>query len=337
MTRREDGRYQESITINGKRKFFYGRTKAEVYKKIAAYKEADERGKLFNEVCDEYEEYCLPQLSPSSSMSYMASLNRARAAFGDRPIKDIRPVEIRAFVSQTSRERHLAFKTAKKQLMVVNCVFSYALNSGYIDVNPAIGITLDKNLPKAKRDIASDADIKRVKESVDCDFGLFAYMALYTGCRRGELLALRWEDVDRENRTITINKSVCRKESGVFLKEPKTEAGVRVLPILDKLLDKLPHKKHGLIFPMGNELMTESAFRRRWEKYQKQSGVSCTPHQLRHAYATMLFEAGVSESDAQELLGHANIQTTKDIYTHMREQQKDKVRKALWSVDIVSN
>ncbi|MDY4190917.1 MAG: tyrosine-type recombinase/integrase [Oscillospiraceae bacterium] len=58
------------------------------------------------------------------------------------------------------------------------------------------------------------------------------------------------------------------------------------------------------------------------------------PHQLRHAYATMLFENGIAEADAQELLGHAQISTTMDIYTHIREGRKKQIRDKLLNVDI---
>ena len=72
-----------------------------------------------------------------------------------------------------------------------------------------------------------------------------------------------------------------------------------------------------------------------WNRYKAASGVTCSPHQLRHCFATMLFEADVPESDAQELLGHAQISTTKDIYTHIRDSRKKKVRESLYGIDIV--
>lgn len=75
--------------------------------------------------------------------------------------------------------------------------------------------------------------------------------------------------------------------------------------------------------------MTETQFQRQWKLYQKESGVSATPHQLRHAYATILFEAGLDDKDAQELLGHANISTTRDIYTHITNKHREETAKKL--------
>lgn len=184
----------------------------------------------------------------------------------------------------------------------------------------------------------SEEDIARVKASVGLPFGLFAYMAMYTGCRRSELLALTWDDIDLEDRTISVNKSIYQIEGGrVLVKPPKTEKGTRELPILDKLLPYMQAGGKGLLFPNPHSggYIGDGSFTLYWRRYQAASGVTCTPHQLRHCFATMLFEAGVSESDAQDLLGHAQISTTKDIYTHIREQRKKKVREQLYGVDIV--
>ncbi len=66
-----------------------------------------------------------------------------------------------------------------------------------------------------------------------------------------------------------------------------------------------------------------------WGSYQKNTGLTITPHQLRHAYATILYEAGIDVKAAQSFLGHSNIQTTMDIYTHLSEAKK------IDSVDVI--
>jgi len=98
---------------------------------------------------------------------------------------------------------------------------------------------------------------------------------------------------------------------------------------LNKLKEKLVKKK-GLVF--GN--ITKNAFSYRWSKYCKQAGLwngkpTVTPHQLRHAYATILFEAGIDVMDAMDLLGHADIKTTRNTYTHIRKLRKEHTAEKL--------
>ena len=155
-------------------------------------------------------------------------------------------------------------------------------------------------------------------ESFKVSFGIFAYFLLYTGCRRGEALALRYEDIDYENKTILINKSLYWQGNKAEIKSTKTKAGTRSIILLDALAAKLP-KGTGYVFG-GDAPLTNTAFRRRWDKYIKISGVTATCHQLRHLFATILYECGIDEKLAQELLGHSSITVTRNVYTHIRRQ-----------------
>lgn len=345
MVRRKDGRWQEQITVTvrgrPKQKYFYGSTKAEVLRKIAEWKrDEDERkakGVPFSQVADDWWEQAEEDISPNTARPYKAALNRAREHFGEQSIESITPADIALFLRQTVKKNKMADKTARTQLMICNLIFRYAVQCGHVLSNPARDLDVPRNLKKTKREIASDEDIKRVKENYDAPFGAFAYWCLYTGLRRNELLALTWEDVDMEKRLIHVTKSCFRDADGkVKAKSPKTESGVRDVPVLDKLAEKITPGT-GLVFPGENgKYMTNGMWERHWKHYTDASGVKCTPHQLRHAYATMLYEAGdsVSMEDAQYLLGHANLQTTKDIYTHIRESKVEKIKNSMLSIDI---
>ena len=340
MVRRKDGRWQEQITVNGKQKYFYGKTKAEVLRKIADWKteEAERRktGESFRKIADEWWEHARDELAAGTQRTYIPAFNRAQARFGALPIRSITPAEISAFLRSAIRENNMADKTARTQLMVCNLIFRYAVQAGAVDSNPARDLEVPRNLKKTRRDIASDDDIKRVKEGYDAPFGAFAYWALYTGLRRNELLALTWDDVDIPNRTIHVTKSCFRDNDGkVKAKAPKTASGVRDVPIPDRLAEKITPGK-GLVFPGEKGYISHGVFKNLWKHYADATGVTCTPHQLRHAYATMLYEAGdkVSMEDAQYLLGHANLQTTADIYTHIRDVKAEKIKAAMMDIDI---
>ena len=129
------------------------------------------------------------------------------------------------------------------------------------------------------------------------------------------------------------------------IKEPKTEAGKRSVVLLDALRDVLPEPGTGYIFG-GEKPLTKIQVRKRWLNWCRDAGLATgtttqregkngrayesttweadiTPHQLRHAFATILFDAGIDVKDAQEILGHASIQVTRDIYTHIRQQRRE--------------
>ncbi len=332
MTRRKDGRWQEAIAVNGKKYYFYGKTKAEVLRKIQDFKEKEENGKTFVEVANEWWEEHESKIAFYTARSYKPAVLRAKQAFPTQYIKDILPNQISKEIKLFAKT--YADKTVRTQLMMYNLIFKYAVEMGYVLMNPVRDLSVPSGLPKRKVTVPSAEDIEKVKSSTDCTFGMFAYWAMYTGMRRGELLALRWEDVDFKNRTITVNKAVEHINNKPHLKKPKTDSGYRTIPILNKLYEKIKKGK-GYVFPNQNgEMLTETQWQRQWELYTKESGVEATPHQFRHAFATMLFENNVSEKDAQEILGHAQLSTTMDIYTDIREARKKKIYDKLLAVDI---
>ena len=97
------------------------------------------------------------------------------------------------------------------------------------------------------------------------------------------------------------------------------------------MLEPLKKRKNDLVFPdENNELYKNSKLTRLWENYQKESGlIDVTPHMIRHGYSTMLFNAGLQAKDMQDLMGHAQISTTMDIYTDISKEHKEATRTKL--------
>ena len=333
MTRRKDGLYQEKISIHGKIKYFYGKTKTEVYRKIREFESEKEHGIFFQKVAEEWWEEHEPKLAYTTTKGYKPAMKRAVMRFGDVGIKDIEPTQISRHIKEFAATH--AEKTVKTQLMVYNLIFAYAVESGYCLFNPVRDLSIPDNLPKSKRTSPPQNEIEIAKASVNKKFGLFVYMALYTGMRCGELLALTWDDIDMNNRTITINKSLYHIDNKPCLKLPKTAASIGQVPILDKLYEVLKPSK-GIVFanPQG-EYLTDRQYRTLINNYKKETGITSTPHQFRHAYATMLFEAGIPPEEAQALLRHAQISTTMDIYTDLREAKKKQIFEKVYSIDMV--
>ena len=330
MYRRPDGLYEKIITVHGKRKAFRGRTEKEVFQKILEYQGETERGRLFSAVAEEWKADHWGSIAYNTTKGYAPAYRRAIERFGDMPVKDIKASVINSFIVAFSKKGY-AQKTVRTQLLLLHLILSHAVICGDIEYNPASNVNIPKNLPKKKRELPNDADIETVKRSVGCTFGLFAYFLLYTGCRKGEALAIQYGDIHWDDKTIIISKSVYHDNNRPRIKRPKTEAGSREILLLDNLAEQLPKgkKDHYLFSPDGITPYTETQFQRQWELYCKEAGLSITPHQLRHAYATMLFEAGIDEKDAQELLGHSSITMTRDIYTHIRKVRNDSTAKLL--------
>lgn len=326
MYQRPDKLYESIRVIDGKRIAFRGKTPSEVEKKMRDYKSKLESGLTFLEVSDLWEREHLPTLAPNTLKGYKPAIERANEQFGGKYVRETTPAEIKSFIDGFAK-KGFAQKTVKTQLLILNLIFKYAVLMGQISNNPCAAVSVPKNLPRGRREIPSDDQIKRVKEYCQSSqMALLAYLILHTGCRRGEAVALRWADIDFDERTVSISRSAYQSGSKVMFKCPKTSSGVRTVPLFDCLAEKLsPRLPTELVFSKSDgSPLDDSAFKANWNEYKNASGVNITPHQLRHAYATVLFDAGIDPKDAQELLGHAQLSTTMDIYTHISEARRKK-------------
>ena len=334
MYQRPDGLYEKGITIDGKRIRFRGKTEREVMQKIANYEAKQETGMTFVDVAEQWRNEYSADVEYYSYIKSKAAYNSAIAFFDSEYIKDITPRDISRYYAFLASKGY-AKKTVNNYKAIVSNVFKYAIVKGYADTNPTTMAAVPKKLKQTKRTLPSDEDIAKVKQSVDCESGFLALFLMYTGCRKGEALALQYKDIDLKKKVIKVYKSVYYEGNLPKIKQPKTENGIREIPLLDALIPHIPKgKAEEYIFSIdGTRPYTHSTFNRRWSKYQQQSGVTCTPHQLRHAYATMLYEAGLDERIAMEIMGHSDIATTRNIYTHIRTSKLDKAAEILNSLN----
>lgn len=327
MLKRKDGYYQTQLTIDGKIKYFYGKTQTEVYKKINEYKGAVEEGRSFRDVAREWAARHEKEVSYNAHRAYNVSYKETLKLFGKMPIKQITPQAVDKYIREIA-SRGFALRTVKGYLSLLNLVFTHAVLSGDVETNPAQYVKPPKGLTTTKRELPQVGVIEAIKSNVDETYGLFPFFLLYTGCRRGEALAVRFEDIDKKNNIINITKSVYHVGNKPVIKGTKTTAGTRTIPLLSDLKNKLP-KGNGYIFGNGENPPTLTMFRRRWDSWQRTAGIEVSPHQLRHLFATILYEAGIDEKMAQEILGHSSISVTRNIYTHIRSSQIDTARKKL--------
>ena len=155
-----------------------------------------------------------------------------------------------------------------------------------------------------------------------------------TGMRRGELLGLKWSDIDIEHGLISVQRSVWYDGSQPFIKNTKTEAGERTIPILEplkeKILAELKRKPNSNHYVFGAEKpLTEKAYRHRYKMYKQRVGISSTLHQLRKSFATAAVDANVPPDVLKEIIGHKDISTTINIYAEVRENRIKEAGNAL--------
>lgn len=322
MKRREDGRMVKSITDprTGKRLYFYGKSEREVNRKILEFTAESTRTRTFNEIVDEWWTEAKSSLAYQSIKSYKPAVERAKAEFGDMMISDIHPKNITLFLRRLSKDG-MALRTLANQRSVINMAFNHAVLENYIEVNPCTAVQLPKASKKATRTAASTTDEEIVKATYDV--WLFPYIALMTGMRKGEILALQWKDIDFDENLISVTKSVYHEGDRPYIKEPKTKAGCRSVPLLRPLKDVLINIKQDspetyIISDDGIKPLTNRRFITLMKHYKEETGAECTAHQLRHSFATIAFECGVPIKSVQEILGHKQLSTTMDIYTDFR-------------------
>lgn len=323
---RPDGLHETIRTINGKRIAFRGRTDLEVDHKLLAYQEQAEKGRPFQAVAEEWRDIHFPTLAANTLRGYRAPYVRAVEEFGPTPIRRITPADIRRFIAAFSHGGRAA-KTVTTQRLILNLIFSYAVEIGEVDFNPCSNVSIPKRLKKGRREAASPEDEEIIKSSAH--IWLLPYFILYTGLRKGEALAITHGDIDRLAGVIRVTKSVFYENGKPKLKHPKTEAGTRSVPLLDQLVKKLPRegKKSAYLFSEdgGATPLSEAQYAVAWRRFARETGIHCTAHQLRHSYATMLFDLDVGVKDAQDILGHSTVAMTQDIYTHIRDSHRQRV------------
>ncbi len=343
MKKRSDGRFAKKVTLpNGEIKFFYGKTEREVYKKIDEYILQKSKPRTFNEVADQWQREHWENIEDGTITCYRPALARAIEKFGNIEVNDIKPLDVQRALNEM-KVLNYSHHTTAIYLSVLRQILNVAVLNSDIDVNPSIAVKVPKGLKTKKREIPNDEIIKAVDNGMDKDFGLFAYLIMYTGLRRGEALAIQLKDIFLKKQIINIYKSLSFNGSATKIKTTKTEAGQREVFILNRLipmLSAIDGKPTDYLFG-GEKPLSESVYRRKWLKYCKAIGMIdknnkplFTPHQLRHVYATFLYEQEIGIKDAQKLLGHTKAETTQDTYQHIRMSRLPQVADKLNNIKV---
>lgn len=239
-------------------------------------------------------------------------------------------------------------------LSVINRIFKYAVLMDILDSNPFDKVIKPKSRQtQRKGNFLTKEELKEfLKLAQSATLSYFfplVHLMSYTGLRQGEALALKWSDIDFENKKITVDKTATRIKERQTLQTPKTKNSKRVISIDSATLSILKSWKKDQIkiyFKNGKHFEGDENFiftnqRGEWVhihnfiRYFKRFIAdhklkSITPHGLRHTHASLLFSAGVEPKNISDRLGHSTVQITLDLYTHITEEQRtDTVDKLL--------
>ena len=292
----------------------------------------------FKDAAEAWETVYREGCNPRTWQNYKPHFEDIVDKYGKYPISDIQGLHVIQDLQRAKAQGYSRTIINTKRTLFNN-ILNHAVAQGWISWNPAVGIKLPKGLPSSKRSAPTDEMINTIIQNWRIPFGIFALLCLCTGLRKGEALALLKTDIQFSE--ITVSKSLTFADGDrPKVKEPKSEAGKRTVPIVSILAAPLEEYMAGLdgniLFPNlsyngspGNTYMTQSNYDTAWGNYVKSVGLDgLTAHQLRHGTATLLYEAGVDVYTAKKILGHAKVSTTMEIYTELREKhEKQSVSK----------
>lgn len=232
----------------------------------------------------------------------------------------------------------LSEKTIKDMIVILKSCLKEWGKESFQEYNE-IHVKYPNIIRKEKRRALSREEVNYMIERIQIENNLEALgyaISLYTGMRIGEICALQWNDVDLENRLIHVNKTLQRiyvKEfngnsiSKVIITTPKSDKSVRDIPVshsLYTLLEKFSCDGRENYVLTGTKEFTEPrAHRRHYESFLKRNNIHhvCF-HELRHTFATYCIESGADYKIVSELLGHASVNTTLNLYVHPRMEDK---------------
>ncbi|MYL21655.1 tyrosine-type recombinase/integrase [Halobacillus litoralis] len=333
---------------------------AEVEKEVFENTYVQEQNITFQEFTLEWLKTYRDTAKISSVRNRQHNLDHLNKFFGNKKIKDITRKQYQAMLASLHNAGY-AFNTLDGIHATGRMVFRKAVEFNIIKDSPCDFAKIPRKVETVEEVESSKGEIKfmekeelirflnAAKESgIDKDYPMFLTLA-YSGLRVGELIALKWSDIDMYKKTLRVTKTYYNPNNRTKeyqLLTPKTKGSIRTLKMdagvievlkrhkehQDDLIDKMKNEYTQLDFVFAKEvqnlgypefLKTVNTHMRRLLKI---SGIhkELTPHSLRHTHTSLLIEAGVGVKEIQQRLGHGDINTTMNIYAHITENMEEK-------------
>ena len=255
---------------------------------------------------------------PTTLAAYRAALrSHLTPALGDLPLAKVAPEDVERFIG-AERRRGVAAKTTLNALGFLHSIFEFGMRRDWWGRNPCKLVDKPRVEPSPDIRFLDQEELEALLRATEnpTDRTLFLTAAL-TGMRQGELLALRWRDIDWPARRVRVRRNYVRGNWGA----PKTRRGSRAVPLADRLATELEHhfrrstyaRDDDLVFchPALGSVLDHSDLVRRFKRALRAAGVRDVRfHDLRHTFGTRMAAAGVPLRTLQEWLGHRDFTTT---------------------------
>lgn len=354
---------------------------ADFEKKVLAREYMAGATMTFEEYAHKYlEEYARNKQAPRTLQNTEAAIKQFVSDFGYLPLEHLTPLFLQEYTNKLFKvpkgngSGTLSQGTVKRRMAVLSAMLSRAVRWHLLQSNPMFNVEVSQNddapdtdkimcfnqeqaevflaaldnplmyrYQRKGSDPESSAHEYQAKHTIQLQLKLFFYLAMFTGCRRGELIALQWSDIDFNESTVSITKSTCRVDGKTITKTTKTKGSVRTLAIPSLVVSlakqwKTAQQRYRLqigskwegdnyIFIQwnGRQMHLDTpyqAFHRIINNYNANRPVTAPElpliplHGLRHTSATLLIGQGVNVRTVFGRLGHSSTSTTMNIYAH---------------------
>ena len=362
ITKRKDGRFQARITVqtpNGpKRRYIYGRKYNEVKRKRDLALGEAAKGIVYDDEKVTVGVYLDRWLNDSvrgsvrqstfDRDSYLVRVH-INPILGRIKLKKLTALDVQGFY-RNRLDFGLSASTVNKIHSVLHKALSQAVKWNMIPRNVAEMANAPRPTTEEMRPLSAE-ETRRLLDAVHGDRLEALYMlAVTTGMRRGELLGLKWSDIDLENAMVSVQRTLTRTDNGkrVALGEPKTKKSRRTIRLTEAAVEALRghlqrqlreievlgdrYADEGLVFTteVGTLINPSNLRQRSLAPLLKKAGLPHIRfHDLRHTCATLLFQSNVHPKFVQELLGHATIAITLDTYSHVMPGMGDATARAM--------
>lgn len=257
------------------------------------------------------------------------------------PIQQVTASLLQDFCNE-QLDKGLAVKTVRNMVAILKKAMKRAVTDKIIVENPALNVELPKPKKKEIKILTHAQEAIVIRLSYSTRYGVFIRLTLCTGLRIGELLGLKWEDIDFEKKELHIRRILHRcknyevgakHSTSIFLDEPKTERSKRTIPLPDNAVQDLlawkakqeaecPCAEFVVTYPNGKYIEPRN-FSKFYEAFLHKCGINgITFHALRHTFATNALERGMDSKVLSEILGHYSVAFTLDTYAHVLDSFK---------------